>query len=158
MLTLRSFTFDQEKEMNEVLENGRLAAGSHVFVSEGKIIIPIEDGKPKNQAQIIIDVKEQMNTITDQMAIIDHSQKVLERLMKDATVRVKEAEANLAEAEAQKKTKKKYDDVKVLEERFKGCKSALRQLEDQKLQNEMEFARLTLNIEIFTEKLARLEK
>ncbi len=158
MLTLKSFTFDQEAEMNEVLRKGRLAAGSHVFVSDGNIIIPIEDGEPKNNDQKIIDCKEQKNTVLDQRDIIIHSQKVLERLIKDAKPRVEEAEADLAEAKARKKEKgkEKFADITELEKRVEGARSALNQLEVQKLQNAMELARLTLNVELFDERIAEL--
>lgn len=160
MLTLKSFNFDQEEEMNKELREGRLAAGSHVFVSDGKIIIPIEDGEPKNKEQKIIDAKEQKNTVLDQRDIIIHSQKVLERLIHDAKPRVAEAEANLAEAQSKKKEKgkEKYADITELTERVKGCKNALNQLEAQKLQNDMELARLTLNVELFDERIAELSK
>lgn len=155
MLRLKSFKFDQEAEMNALLDSYRLAQGAHVFVSEGLLIIPYEDGEPKTSTQKIIDVKEQKNIILDQMDIIEHSQHVLHNLKQDATRRVNEAKANLAEAEA-KNGKEKYDATKDCAETLKNAERALKDLEGQEVQNKIELVRLQLNIELFDEKIAEL--
>jgi hypothetical protein len=105
MLRLKSFKFDQDAEMNALLDTYRLAQGAHVFVSDGYLIIPYEDGEPKTNVQKIIDVKEQKNIILSQLEIIEHSQDVLVHLKEDATLRVNEARANLAEARTRKDRK-----------------------------------------------------
>ncbi len=155
MLRLKSFKFDQDADMNALLDTYRLAQGAHVFVSDGFLIIPYEDGEPKTNVQKIIDVKEQKNTILSQMDIIEHSQHVLTNLQEDAVRRVNEAEANLAEASA-KKGKEKYDEVKECEEVLKQAKGALKDVENQFRQNMIEIVRLNLNIELFDEKIAEL--
>lgn len=155
MLRLKSFKFDQEKEMNELLNNYRLAQGAHVFVSEGLIIIPYEDGEPKTNIQKIIDVKEQKNIILDQIDIIEHSQQVLTNLKEDAVRRVNEAKANLAEAE--KNTgKNKYDSVKDCTAILSQAENALKDVENQYQQNVVEIVRLQLNCELFDERIVEL--
>lgn len=155
MLRLKSFKFEEEREMNTLLENYRLAAGAQVFVSNGLLIIPYEDGEMKTNAQKIIHIKEQKNIIFEQLEIILHSQKVLNALEKDAKYRVDEAKANLAEAES-KKGKDKYDTTKGCEEALKNAQRALTDLTNQKLQNEIEILRLNLNCELFDERIIEL--
>lgn len=155
MLRLKSFKFDQSEEMNTLLDTYRLAQGAHVFVSDGLIIIPYEDGEPKTDAQKIIDVKEQKNIILGQMDIIDHSQQVLVHLKEDAVRRVNEAKADLAEAE-QNKGKEKYDAVKDCTDILKQAENALRDVENQYKQNTIEMVRLQLNCELFDEKIDEL--
>lgn len=157
MLRLKSFKFDQDADMNALLDTYRLAQGAHVFVSDGYLVIPYEDGEPKTNVQKIIDVKEQKNIILAQLEIIEHSQNVLSNLKEDAVRRVNEAKANLAEAEG-KKGKEKFDAVKDCEAVLKQAENALKDVENQYLQNKIEIVRLNLNTEIFDEKIAELSE
>ena len=155
MLRLKSFKFDQDEEMNALLDTYRLAQGAHVFVSDGLLIIPYEDGEPKTNTQKIIDIKEQKNIILSQLDIIEHSQDVLSNLKEDATRRVNEAKADLAEAEA-KKGKEKFDAVKECTATLTQAENALKDVENQYLQNTIEIVRLNLNCELFDEKIVEL--
>ncbi len=157
MLRLKSFKFDQEAEMNALLDSYRLAQGAHVFVSDGFLIIPYEDGEPKTNVQKVIDVKEQKNIIIDQMGIIEHSQQVLGNLKLDAKRRVDEAKANLAEAET-KKGKEKFDAIKDCTDTLKNAERALKDVEGQEMQNKIELVRLQLNIDLFDERIEELSK
>lgn len=141
--------------MNQLLDEYRLAAGAHVFVSEGMLVVPYEDGKPKTPTQKIIDIKEQKNAIFEQMDIITHSQKVLVKLHTDATTRLNEAEANLAEASA-KKGKDKYDSKKECEELVKEARQAVRDIESQQRKNNHEIERMVLNVQLFDEAIKEL--
>lgn len=156
MLRLKSFKFDQDVEMNALLDSYRLAQGAHVFVSEGLLIIPYEDGEPKTNTQKIIDVKEQKNIILEQMGIIEHSQHVLHNLKQDATRRVNEAKADLAEAEGKKGGKEKFEAVKECTDTLKQAENALKDVENQYRQNLIEIVRLNLNCELFDEKIVEL--
>ena len=156
MLQVKSFDLLDDKGINELLLKYRIAQGASIFISDGKICIPIEDGEPQNNAQKIIAVKEQKNTVLAQMDIIEHSQLVLQALRRDATRRVEEAKANLAEAEAKKKGKDKYDTTKECAETLKNAERALKDLETQSNQNEVEMVRLQLNCELFDERVAEL--
>lgn len=157
MLKVQSFEMSDSAGINKLLEKSRLAEGAHILVSEGKVIIPYEDGEPKNTAQKIVDIKEQKNKIHEQLNIIEHSQAVLDFLMGDADKRIGEAQANIEEAKQIESSKKKYDDMKELEATLKRVTDAKRDLENQKNQNDMEIARLTLNIELFDETITELE-
>ena len=157
MLQLRSFKFGDQEQMNELLRANRLAQGASVFVSNGEIIIPIEDGEAKNTAQLIIDVKEQKNTVIDQTLIIQHSQKVLNFLLRDANVRLDEAKAN-NEASKNEKGKKKYDKEKETEALVKNAEATVKDLEGQIRMNDHELLRLNLNCELFDKQIAEYEK
>lgn len=155
MLKVRSFKITDDAGINALLSEYRIAQGATIFVSNGEICIPYEDGAEPNNAQKIIAIKEQKNTMLAQMDIIQHSQDVLRVLMEDAKARIDEANANLAEAQG-KKGKDKYDGVKVYEQRVQEAQGAYRQLEDQHRQNELELRRLQLNIDIFDERVQEL--
>ena len=157
MLRLKSFKFDQDAEMKQLLNTYRLAQGAHVFVSDGLLIIPYEDGEPKTNVQKIIDVKEQKNIIIEQLGIIEHSQQVLTNLKEDATRRVNEAKADLAEAES-KKGKEKFDSVKECTKTKEQAENALKDVEGQYRQNLIEIVRLNLNCELFDEKIVELSE
>jgi len=93
MLQVASFEITDEKGMNALLTNKKLAAGMHILVSEGKVCIPYEDGTPPTSAIKLCQIGEQINTIIAQMEIIEHSQLVMERLLADALERKNAAEA-----------------------------------------------------------------
>lgn len=155
MLRFKSFKITDSEGINTFMDTCRLAAGAHVFVSDGHLLIPYEDGEPKSAVHRIIDIKEQKNTILAQVDIINHSQAVLDLLRKDSQNRINEAEANLAEART-KKGKEHYDAIKAAEERLKIEKGALTQLENQYNQNTVELTRLHLNIDLFDKQIERL--
>lgn len=157
MLRLKSFKFDQDAEMNELLNTYRLAQGAHILMSDGLLIIPYEDGEPKTNTQKIIDVKEQKNIILSQLDIIEHSQDVLLNLKEDAVRRVNEAKADIAEAEG-KKGKEKFDAVKECTDTLKQAENALKDVENQYRQNLIEIVRLNLNCELFDEKIVELSE
>jgi len=168
MLKLKSFEFSDDTGMNELLSNYRVAAGAHIMTSDGLIIIPYEDGEPKSDIQKTIDVKEQKNTIIEQIEIILHSQGVMKFLNDEAAkAALSEAEANLAEAKAIKPAKGEYKehanklkelDAKVAEEtkRLKEVEQAKVENNNQIRMNTIEIARLTLNVELFDKKIEEL--
>lgn len=155
MLKTKSFNITDSDGVNELLAKYRLAEGATIFVSNGEIMVPYEDGEPVNNALKIIAIKEDKNKAIHQREIIEHSQLVLDFLISNAKDRVAEEEANLAEAQT-KEGKKKYDDTKSIEERLKGHKSALTQLEQQHQQNAHEIVRYTINCEMYDKKVAEL--
>jgi hypothetical protein len=157
MLRLKSFDFTQEAEMNALLDKHILASGAHVFVSDGKIILPIEDGLPKTNAQRIVEIQEQKNIIADKLDIIIHSQRVLDLNMADAKVRINEAKANLAEAES-KKGKDKFDAVKECTEILKNLERSLADLNGQYIKNKVEVIHQEMNLRVYDERIAELQK
>lgn len=146
MLQVKSFTFDQEKEINHLLQNYRLAAGASIFVSDGKIILPYEDGEPKNAAQGIIDYKVQINEMAGQIEVITHSNKVMADMIADLHQKLTVAEADY---KATPNMKEKEQLVKALKEQISGNHAQVRQ-------NDYEIKRLQRNIELFENSIVEL--
>lgn len=152
MLKFQSFDFADSDGINALLENNRLAAGAHILVSDGKIVLPYEDGEPNSNAHRILGIKEQKNTLIAQMDIITHSQKVLDFLIADADSRINTFKADLAEA----KTNKGGNKGEIQNHITQGEK-AREQLVSQKLQNDHEILRMNINIQFFDEQIEELE-
>lgn len=146
MLRVKSFKISDDKGINELLENYRLAPGAHVFVSEGELCVPFEDGEPENNAQKTVRIKEECNTLLQQRELIVHSQKVVEPMIERARKTFEEAEANYLTQPNQKE----------VEATYKEAKAGLQNFENQKLQNEAEIARIDHNVELFKETIATL--
>jgi hypothetical protein len=180
MLQVKSFKMDDDTAMNDLLTRYRIAQGAGIFVSNGEIVIPYEDGEPMNKAQQIISIKEQKNTMHTELAIIEHSQEVVHFLIKDAKERVITAQADHDEALSQLTTakgKKLADaDEKYLQsaaqnnpelkaalarrdetlKALNGVKSSVTQLENQVLMNEHEILRININCQVFDESIEEL--
>lgn len=146
MLQVKSFKISDDKGINELLLKYRLAPGGHILVSDGEVCIPYEDGLPPNKDQQIVAIGEQKNTMLQERAIIEHSQLVLDHLVADAKERVSVAEAKWKQA----------TNNKELEKRYKEGKDAHIQLENQRLQNAAEIARLDFNLQQYDEQIAKL--
>jgi hypothetical protein len=182
MLKVQSFAFSDSDGINELLLKYRLAQGASIFVSNGEICIPYEDGEPMNDAQKVIAIKEQKNTLLAQGDIVDHSQRVLKFLIKDATVRVDEAQADQDEAIAHllpvlsefklDQAEEKYiqsvahnhpklqDALRKRDEANEALKTArgtLTELKNQYKLNEHEILRMKMNIELFDEQIEDIE-
>lgn len=150
MLKVKSFSISDDKGINELLSQYRLASGAHILVSNGEVCVPYEDGEPENTSQRIVDIREKQTSMVRQLDIIVHSQKVLEFLRKSAKERLDEAEANLKEADAYKARK---DHEKKVDE----ARNAVDQLDNQYLTNDHEILRLKLNIEMYDKQVADLQ-
>jgi len=146
MLKVASFPITDAEGINELTSKYRLAAGMHILVSEGQICIPYEDGEPETPALQVCNIREQINTIIREMAIIEHSQLVMDQLLADALERKNVAEAKHKAALSDKK----------LEAKFKEAESAHDQLVNHKLMNQHELKRLQTNIDFYQEKIKSL--
>lgn len=152
MLKVKSFKMSEDEKINEFLDKYILAKGASIFVSNGEILIPYEDGTLMNDSHYRGSVAEQMNIIFAQKEVIEHSQDVLDFLIEDAESRVNEAEADLAEAK-KGSGKEKYNAIKDAESKINATKTALAQLDMQKRQNEQELLRMNINIAQFEQRL-----
>ncbi len=146
MLQVKSFSFKEHDEINKLLINYRLAAGAGIFVSEGRIIIPFDDGEPKNAKQSIIDYKIQINEMVDQIGVIHHSNKVMADLIADLHQNLKIAEADY----------KATPNIKIKEALVKELKNQIDVNHGQVRQNDYEIKRLQRNIELFKIEIDRL--
>lgn len=63
--------------INALLDLYPLAEGANIFVSDGKISIPYEDGEPENASQKTVRIKTEINTLNRQIEVIEQSNKEL---------------------------------------------------------------------------------
>lgn len=147
MLKVASFDISDAKGMNDLLSTAKLASGMHILVSEGKVCIPYEDGTPASKEVIICELGEDINKLTKEIAIIEHSQLVLTRLQADAKDRRDAAYAKHKAALSDKK----------LEAKYKEAEQAYDQTSNQILMNQAEMARLQLNVEFYEAKIKQLQ-
>jgi hypothetical protein len=149
MLLTKSFDISDDKGVNTLLTKYRLASGAHILVSDGRVLIPYEDGAPPNTAQRTVQIREDQNKLRAEMEIIQHSNRVLNHLVADAENRV-----NVAKAQVDKETANQPR--KAAEEKLKEATSARDQLLNQKLMNEHEITRLQVNIDEYEVTIAKL--
>jgi len=143
MLKTKSFDLMDDVGINALLEQYPLAEGASIFVSEGKICIPYEDGEPENEAQQSVRTMAEINKMVRQIGVIEHSNKVLEVIKKDLEAKFATADADFKSAPNNKRFEA---DRKELED-------AIRHNDSQIRQNVAELERMELNIKLFKETL-----
>lgn len=151
MLKVGSFKFSDADGINEFLSKYSLASGMHIMVSNGEVLIPVEDGAPKTAAVQICELKEEQNTLREQRDIIVHSEEVNAGQIADIENRVNVARAELdaaTSAPVRERSQKKLNEAE----------EALDQVKVQSLKNKHEIARIDLNIGLTDEKIAELSK
>ena len=129
--------------MNELLNLYPLAQGASIFVSDGKICIPYEDGEPENDSQRSIKIKTEINTMLRQIGVIEHAQRVMQSILSDLDVKMAEATADLAS----NKTNKAF------EKRVAELKDAVTHAESQVRQNTAQIEKMQLEIKLYREAL-----
>lgn len=155
MLRVKSFKLSDDKGINEILSQYRLAQGASVFMSNGEICIPYENGEPEPISHTIISLLEQKNILVNQKNVIETAQRVNKHLIEHAKARVDLAKADVAEADNES-GKAKYDSKKKAEEALAHAENVLTQTENTKLQNDEELKRLALNIQVIDEQVSEL--
>lgn len=100
MLKVKTFKITDDVGMNELLSTYRLAKGAHVFVSEGHLCIPYDDGKPLTKEEKIAILMEQRSEVEANVLTIEVANEHLNAVIDDATERLNTAEADLESAKA----------------------------------------------------------
>lgn len=111
MLKTKSFDLMDSDGINDLLDQYPLAEGASIFVSEGKICIPFEDGEPENDAQRIIRNRTEVNKMTRQIEIIERSNKELEIIGADLRNKFDTANADFKSAPNNKDFEKKKKEL-----------------------------------------------
>lgn len=146
MLRVKSFDMKDDEGINKLLESNRLASGAHILVSEGKVIIPYEDGQPETPAQTTVRIQEEKNTLITQRELIKHSQGVMGLILADAEDRF-----NVADADWKKNKSNKALEAKKIE-----AENGVRDAKTQIRGNEFELVRIQRNLDLFDEQVAQL--
>ncbi len=150
MLQYKTFKLEDDKGINELLENNLLAGGVSIAVSNGEICIPFNDGRPMNKGQKIIDLKGQLDETKQKQETILFGTKVNEKQLDGASKQLNEMEANLAEIKGDK-GKEVYTKKTKLEEIIKRLKGTVDQMQIIDMTNKSELTRMDIEMEVLEE-------
>lgn len=103
MLKTKSFDLMDDVGINTLLDLYPLAEGATIFVSDGKICIPFDDGMPETLEQEKVKVKIEVNKLNRKIAVIEQSQKRLEIILNKLGIELNTAEADFKSAPNNKK-------------------------------------------------------
>ena len=143
MLKVKSFDLKDDAGINELLSVYSLAEGASIFVSNGEICIPYEDGLPENTLQRNIKINTEINKLSRQNGVIDHAQRVMASIIADLEAKLTTAEADLASSNTNKK----------FEARVKELKDAIEYSQSQVRQNVASIEKNNLEIRLYREEL-----
>lgn len=152
MLILRSFLLTDEKGMNDALAQYTLSNKATVFVSNGQIVLQMDDGLPMNRTQKIVMTKEERNSMEATLGPIEHSLRVLDVQIEEISKQIKGLEDDLATPETKKDGNKKAK----LTQKLLGLKNTLAQFENQSTANKAEIDRVNVNLNIFDQTISDL--
>lgn len=158
MLKVASFEITSDKAINELLSKYRLAPGAHILVSNGQVLIPYEDGEPETKEIKIVSQKELMYGVERQLSVVEHAQKCVEAEIADLKSDVDLARVKLASNESTEDKKQRHDTKRDLTAKLDYLEKKLREKEAQRILNNMEIARLNINISAYEAIIEGLEK
>lgn len=160
MLQLKSFKFEEDKEMSEFLLTHSLHQSASVFTSEGKILIPYEDGMAPTTEQKIAELGGNRNLLLDKIGIIEHSNRVVEVEIIGIEKQIEENKAKLLPLTGKKEDK---EADKVARDTNKDAMSEVRRLEnirDEKkrliVKNQAELTNYHTNVAVYEETIGEL--
>lgn len=167
MLKLKSFKFSQGKEISDLLRDFPIASGSDVFVSNGEIIVPIDDGAPMSKERKIVSLRVAKNKEVEKLEIVLHDQLVLEKEISGISGQIKAMEEEMGKIEfhTAPKGKKQYDENKEKEAEIKAFKAQIeslkgvqKQKESNMLMNQAQLTSNRTNMQVYDEQIAEAEK
>lgn len=139
-----------EAGMNELLSNSRLAGGASVFVSNGELVIPIEDGEPVSIVHRINVLKELRNSEVLKIDPITHTLKL-------STRKIAELDEQILTTECLSKEGISHQEANERKQTIESLKKTLESVRSKHLLDEAELARTKLEIEVYEETIAELE-
>lgn len=154
MLRIKSFDISDDKGMNELLDNHRLASNAGILVSNGKIAIPYEDGAPESSTQKANALSEEKADMQRKIEVIEHSQDVL-LLQEKALLQKKD---DLEKKEITPGDKKEYDQKKEIKEEIKKLENQVQQTQQTIRNNQEELDRYYLNLQVFDKRIESCQK
>jgi len=153
MLKIKSFDIKDDVGMNELLSKYRISSGANILISEGKVMIPYEDGLEPSNAQRIALMQEMKLKQQDELGLLAHSNRVLDK-------QIENIEGQLAVLEKESLTpgtKEAYDKTKDIKDQVRVLENQLSQTKSTKLMNDAEISRLETNVLVFNESIYDLE-
>lgn len=153
MLVLKSFDMSDEKGMNELLTQTVLAEKSSVFVSNGRIVLQVDDGQPMNNKQKIVEAMENRNKKVLAIEIIEHDLQVLEAKVQNVETQIQKLESDTFIPT----TKADYDKQKTNTEALKHLKAVLDTFTKQRVNYQAAIDETTVEMDIYTDRISDLE-
>jgi hypothetical protein len=150
MLKLHSFKISDDAGMNELLSKSLIAGGSSVYVSNGELVIPIEDGAPITLSHRISRLKESRNTEINKIDNLAHTLKL-------STRKIAELEEQIKTTEDLSKEGISHQEANERKLTLESLNKTLESFRSKHLLDESELARTKLEIEVYEETIAELE-
>ena len=164
MLQVKSFLMSDDKGMNELLKTHTIAEGATIMVSEGKVVVPFQDGLPPTKEQKRIFILEKKLDHELKVQKLEHDLKVQMNKANGAVNQLNEIIEKLSNAEEsakasgnKKQSKEVYDHKKELEERKKTLTQVVTQAEISMTTTRAEITNQMGEIEVYNEELKELE-
>lgn len=162
MLKIKSFSIGEGEAISEFLSHNVLHGKSNILISEGQLAIPYEDGLAPNKEQLILMAMEDKNMMADTLSPITHSQRVLELQIIGVEKQIGEQKAIIEKlegsSESNPKAKKEvYNEIKNAEKEIKRLENVRTQTENQMIMNQAEITRITMNLAVYDETIAKLK-
>ncbi len=154
MLKVASFKMSDAEGINKLLTEYRLADRAGIFVSNGEVMIPYEDGEPMNNRQRAIALKEDRNKMALQVDVIKHSNVVLETMISQEEERFNTVEADIASAQ---KNNVKAKIITQMVNTRDAIRAGIEAMKSTIINNQAEIRRNETNIVQFDKKIAELE-
>ncbi len=146
MFKVASFKISEAEKINELLSQFPIATGAHVFVSNGELCIPYEDGEPDPPALQSNKIREQQLKLRAEMAVVAHTKGVVDLQIADSKDRLKLAEA----AASQNRSNKQ------LQANVKQIEDHVAEGESLNMKNNFEIVRIQRNIDLYEEEIKKL--
>ncbi len=139
MLKTQSFDLMDFDGMNELLAVYPLAEGASIFVSDGKISIPYDDGEPETVEMVKMRAKIEINKLNRKIEVVNQTQKRLETILATLAGEYATAEADFKSAP----NNKKFEAIK------NEIVSAIAHTESQVRQNNRQIYDMQLDITLY---------
>ena len=153
MLKVKAFRMSDDRGVNELLTNYRLAPGASILVSDGRVMIPYEDGLPETIEQRKVTLLESKHKTQSEISIIAHGQGVLENKINGATSQIKDIKKrSLSDHDnnPDKKTSKEiYEHTQQLKTETKRLENVIKQFEVNMVNNQAEITNKQEDIKIY---------
>ncbi len=149
MLVLKSFDMIDEEGMNDCLSSNVLAEKSAVFVSNGRIVLQVDDGKPMTKDQKIVEAQENINKKRNSIEIITHGDRVNDVRMDNVEEQILKLETDVVVPG----DKKAYDSQKTNEKALAFLKSKKDEFMNIRVGNKAQIDDINVEIDIYEQTL-----
>lgn len=157
MIKTKCFKLGDYEGINELLGKHPISKGASIFISNGDILIPYDDGEFASDAMRIMRIKELRNTEFDKLVTLKHDQRVAEVKSSGIKKQLENLEEKLEKASKIEEKKIRYDEEKTIKEEIKRLDNVLAQTNNQRLMTQAEITNVMTSIAVYDEDIYDLE-